>query len=211
MAKRFYNLAPTADNFRSIWDQLHALKQSLDEANATIVRHNETLTTVQSTSNTAQRNALQALIASSGSPKVPVATRIAGSGGNPSGGGPPPGPPGPPPPVPPPGVGTCAGAPLSLSLPSWFYNALVAAGQSTTSNCLNEGLLGNAGVEGACNANDFTVQRDSGCNTRARLYHQGNHGLWRTFCGQPDASQVADYIVNVSISYGDGSQGWGWV
>jgi hypothetical protein len=205
---RFISPDPTPANLIALWNKIHDATDGLAAANATIAQQAATIASLQTGLTQAQRNALQALISAGKTTTQQSNTsgQSGGSGGSGGGGGSPP-----PQPVPPPGGGTAAGTPLNPALPAWLYNALVAAGQPTTSNLLNEALLGDPAVEATCNANDFTVQRNSGCATRARLYHQGNHGLWGTFCGQPDASAVADYFVNVSISYADGSQGWGWV
>ena len=205
MAKRFYRTDTSPDTLRAIWDRIHDLNDQLVAQDAIIRGQASTITQLQTTATTAARDARNALIESSLVTKVPVAPKSPIPGGG--GGGPPP-----------PGgggqcgdqVGVCAGTPLSGALPSWLSTALIAAGQDPNSNCLNEALLGDAGVEAACNANDFTPQRDSGCSTRARLYHQGNHGLWDTFCGHPDASHVADYFVNLGVTYTDGTCGWGW-
>lgn len=198
---RFIDTQPTPANFIQLWQRLHDLDAAVTASNLTIRQHASTIATVQSGLTVAQRNALQALITAGTLVPTP-ADGGSGTGpvGNPGGGGGGGGAVGP---------GTCSSAPLSAGLPAWFSAALIAAGQSATSNCYSAVFL--AAVEATCNANDFTIQRDSGCAVRPRLYHQGNHGMWGTFCGQPDASAVADYIVNLTITYGDGSIGWGWV
>ena len=205
--KRFYRTDTDPANFRSIWDRLHDLDDQITAANATIRSQASTITSLSSTLTQADRNARNALIAA-GATVTAQSTTTGQPGPSPPPGASPPGsPPGSP--GPPAGPGTCSSQPLSASLPAWFSTALVGAGQSTTSNCYSAVFL--AAIEATCNANDFTLQRDSGCAVRGRLYHQGNHGMWGTFCGQPDASAVADFSVDVVVTQPDGSVSWGWV
>ena len=103
----------------------------------------------------------------------------------------------------------CAGQPLSAALPGWLSGALIAAGVNPAQNCYDPAAL--AAIEATVNANDFTIQRDSGCAIRPRIYHQANHALWGTFCGQPDASAVADFHKDLVVTNGDGSVSWGYV
>lgn len=201
MAKRFYRTDPSPDTLRAIWDRLHDLNDQLTSAQGTITKQADTITTLQTNLTATDRDAKRALV-QAGRQITPL-TLPAGvfSGG----GGPAPGP-GPPPP-PPGGTTICSVQPLSAALPGWLSGAL--AGLGITNNCWNPGQ--ELALEGTFNANDFTIVSGLACSVRGRIFHQGNHGLWTTCNGHPDAQYVADLIVDVVVTNSDGSVSWGWV
>ena len=200
MAKRgrYVNTQPTPDNFVALWNRLHTLGDQLTAALVEQKTHADTLTTLQSSLSATDQKARRALIAAGTLTDTPGAGHeaIGGSGGG-----------SPPPPPPPGGTTICSTQPLSTSLPGWLYTALVGAGQ--TDNCWTPAM--EASLEGTFNANDYTIVTGLACSIRGRIEHQGNHGLWGTCGGHPDAQYVADLVVDIVVTNSDGSVSWGWV
>lgn len=58
---RFYNLEPTADNFRALWDRVHTLDEALTAQNAIIRGQNTTISQLQASVQQAMKTAKTAL------------------------------------------------------------------------------------------------------------------------------------------------------
>ncbi|HET9258263.1 MAG TPA: hypothetical protein VFO16_24120 [Pseudonocardiaceae bacterium] len=106
----------------------------------------------------------------------------------------------PPDPTPPPGSPPCSGLP-STSLPSWFRDAIIAAGAT---NCYNANIF--EAVEGVCNANGGAPQRESSCQIRPRIYFGP---LTKTFCGHPMVDFANPGVTHKDIESSTGE--WQWV
>jgi hypothetical protein len=92
--------------------------------------------------------------------------------------------------------------PPGIEVPGWFVSLIFGAGAT---NCFDPAILG--AVEGTLNGMGYTLQRNSSCEIRGRLYYQPNASLWRTFCGKADAGLVAIQTIDVARS----DAGWTWV
>jgi hypothetical protein len=81
---RFYNLQPTPDNFRALWDRVHALDDGVTGANATIQQQAATIAAQAALITSLQQGVQQALITAG------KATSATSQGTAPGGGGTPP-------------------------------------------------------------------------------------------------------------------------
>ena len=189
---RYINVEPTALNFKALWQRLHDLDDGITAANLTIQQQQALIASLQSGLTSTSRNATQALISADVGALRKLIQEILDEQADGGGGG---------------GGNFCTTQPLSTALPGWLYAALVAAGQ--TNNCWTAGM--ESSLEATFNANDFTIVSGVACSVRGRIFHQGNHGMWTTCNGRPDAQYVADMIVDVVVTNADGSVSWGWV
>lgn len=83
---RFYNVDPSPDNFRAIWDRLHDLDAQLTTAQATVAQQAATITGLQGTQTAHQQQIQQALILA-GKAVDRASTTVPPAGGGGSGGG----------------------------------------------------------------------------------------------------------------------------
>lgn len=82
--RRYYNLEVTSENLRALWDKMHDLEQDLATANATILRQNGTISTLQTQLlKTAQQASEALLTAGQAVPAdTAVPTPVPGPGGS---------------------------------------------------------------------------------------------------------------------------------